>query len=901
MFWLGRLFRRKRLERDLDDELSFHLEELTRDLMAAGYDGREARRRARMELGGVERVKEEARDVRGTRWLEDWWQDTRMAFRKMRRAPGFTVAAVLTIAVGVGANTAVFGVIDAVLLRMLPVAEPQELYVLERVGIGDDHFRFSHPSFARLDETVADAASLTAMSALARMYATIGERPEGILVQLIDGEWFSLLGLGTAVGRPLGPDDDRTLGGHPVAVLSHRFWSGRFGGDPSVVGRTVRVNGVVLTVIGVAEPGFRGLEVGRDVDLWAPLAMQHELKYATNASSSNANTREPWLPQEGIEWLRLLLRLPERSPLSPVEARLNQRFRADRAEFLAGRDSTERAFLLQEHVVLDPAARGQSSLRDELADPLLVLMASVGLVLLVACANLASLLVARGAATQHENAVRLSLGARPERLARQVLTESVTLAVIGGAASLVVARWGGVALLRAGSFGSTDLLRGAALDVRLLAFAFAVSLFTGLAFGAAPALRAARTDLHASFKTGGRVVGCARATRFPAGRLLVVSQIAVSLILATGAGLFARTLHNVTRIDPGYERDEVVLARVDVQAAGYSSDRLPAFYQRLLQAVTAVPVVRSASLSTTGLATGSRRTSGFTIPGRETPPEWDNSAQENVVTKDFFATVGIQLMRGRAFGPDDFDAGTGAIIVSQSMAQHFFGTEDVLGQRIGYGSPAEFEIVGVVRDARVNQLREDPPRMVYHPLGRDDPAYLSSIEVRVHGPAIDAISPLQDAIAAVDRNLPVREVVPLDDLLRRWLRDEELVARLAGVFGLLALVLAGVGLYGVTAFAVSRRTNEMGVRLALGAAPGGVLRLVLRDTLQLVAMGLGLGLILLVPASTLVRHLVYGLSPHDPAVVGSAVAVLVSVSVLAAALPALRAARVDPVAALRAE
>jgi predicted permease len=889
------------LERELDDELRFHVEELTRDLMASGYDAREARRRAHIELGGVERVKEEARDARGTRWLEDLWQDTRMALRRMRRAPGFTAAAVLTIAIGVGANTAVFSLIDAVLLRALPVADPSELYLLERVGIEDDHYRFSHPAFQRLRQTVTDQGSLTAMSALTRMYATIGERPEGLLVQLIDGGWFSLLGVGASVGRPFGPEDDQVLGGHPVAVLSHRFWNQRFGGDRAVIGRTLRVNGVLLTVIGVAEAGFFGLDVGREVELWAPLAMQHELKYATNASSSNADTRQPWAPQEGIEWLRLLLRVPERSAVVQANAAVNQRFRADLIDFLSDRDSTELAFLMQERVVLNSAARGQSSLRDELADPLLVLMGSVGLVLLVACANLASLLVARGAASQHENAVRLSLGARPQRLARQVLTESLTLAVIGGTGSIIVAQWAGPALMRAGSFGAADILRTSALDVRLLAFAFGVSLLTGVAFGVTPALRAARTDLHASFKTGGRVVGDSRVARISVGRMLVVAQIALSLVLATGAGLFARTLRNVTQIDPGYEREAVVLARIDTRAAGYGPDQRASVYQELLRAVTAIPSVRSASLSNTGLAMGSRRTSGFGIPGYDAPPDWDNSAQENRVTEDFFSTVGIQLLRGRAFGPQDADGQTEATIVSQSMARHFFGTEDVLGRRFGYGTTPQFEIVGVVRDARVNELRETPPRMVYYPMRADEPEFASSLEVRISGPASSTISAIQDAIASVDADLPVREVVPVDDLLRRGLRDEELVARLAGVFGLMALVLAGIGLYGVTAFAVSRRTNEMGVRMALGAAPTGVLRLVLGDTLRLVAIGLAFGMILLVPASALVRHLVYGLSPHDPFVIGIATIVLVAVSTLAASLPAWRAARVDPVTALRAE
>lgn len=900
MSWLGRLLGKRALDRDLDRELQAHLALLTDDLMRSGLPREEANRRARITLGGVEQVKEASRDARGTRFIEDWWQDTRYALRALRRSPGFSAAAILTLAVGIGANTAVWSVLDALVLRALPVEKSDELYALHRGEPSDEdpYYLFSFLRMGRFQGVLPDSVRIGAMSSIARLYVTADGPAQPVEAQLVSGNWFQVLGVGAARGRVLGPGDDGDLGAHPVAVLSDAYWARQFGRSPAAVGSTIRLNGAPLTVVGVAEPEFGGLTVGLPVDLWVPLVMQEQVRFSGNAGNDDADSEKPWLPQDGISWLTLVSRVPA-GMRSQVEARLANQYRAEVAEETVEADSATRAHRLRDQLALEPLAKGFSPLRSQFGHPLKVLLGGVGLVLLIACANLASLLLARSASKSQEVAVRVSLGARPGRLLRQVLTESLTLALLGGLASLVVAWWGGTALLRAASATGTRIPIALALDLRLLAFAFLLTLITGLLFGLAPGLRAARTAPFGSFKTGGRVAERSL-HRLPLGRLLVMAQIALSLVLIAGAGLFVRTLRNYLEIDTGFARESVVEARIDTRSAGYAPEQLPAFYQRLQEAVAAVPGVRSVGLTMYGLAGGAARTSGFQVPGQTRPPDWDWSAQENFVTAGYFATVGIVLLRGREFSAADVVGGPKVAVVSQAMAKHFFGTEDVLGKRFGYGDP-EFEIVGVVRDARVNGLKQAPRRLVFRPLSQEPGEYIQSIEARVAGLPADVARPIRAAIAAVDPNLPVREVVGVSDLMERGLSRELLLARLAGVFSGLALLLAAIGLYGVVAYSVSQRTNEMGIRLALGAGPSRVWRMVLRDSLGMVAVGLGLGVALWVPLQGLVRGLVYGLSPRDPLTLLFAVAVLAAVGVMAASLPAWRAARVDPARALRGE
>ncbi|MFL5579012.1 MAG: ADOP family duplicated permease [Gemmatimonadaceae bacterium] len=902
MSWLARLLNRRALELDLDRELRFHVDAATDDYVRAGLSRDEARRRALIDLGGYERVKEDARDARGTRWVEDWWADTRYALRAMARSPGFSAAAALTLALGLGANTALWSISDALMRRALPIDRPDELHAIRMVGIeseDDESYRTSHPFMQRLQAAVGDSVRIAATSGFSRLYATIGDRPEAVIAQLVSGSFFPLLGVRAQRGRLIGPDDDRTLGGGPVAVITDAFWERQFGRDPSVVGRTFRVNGVPLTVVGVAEPEFTSITVGQQVDLYAPLVMQHELRYMANASSTGADMKKPWVPQNGIAWLTLVTRVAP-AAVPQLAARLDGVFRAELAERLADADPAVRARGLRAHLALEPMPRGFSPLRAAFADPLRALTAGVALVLLVACANLAGLLLARSEARAHEIALRASLGARPGRLVRQVVTESLTLAMVGGALGLVLAQWAIRALLKLASSGPRAIPLDAALDGRTLLFAVGVTLAAGLLFGLAPAARVARADLYASFKAGGRVASGAGSHRVPLGRALVASQIALSLTLVAAAGVFVRTFRNLLAVDAGYARETVVAARLDIRAAGYTYEQLPALYARLLDAARAIPGVQSASLSLHGLAAGGRRTSGFVVPARTDSPG-ERPAQENFVTPDYFRTVGMTLVSGRAFTERDTKDAPKVAVITQAAARRLFGTDSAVGGRFGYDTPADVEVVGVLRDVRPNSLREPPPPMVLRPLAQAPQEYVTSVEVRAAGSPEPVIKALSNALASTAREIPVRDVTTLEDLLQRGLSRERLVARLAGGFGALALLLAAIGLYGVISYSVTRRRREMGVRLALGASPGQVVRLVLRESLATIAAGLALGIALWFPLLGLARRLLYGVSPHDPGTLAGGAAALLAAGVLAALLPALRAARVDPIEAIRAE
>jgi predicted permease len=893
---LLRLLRRRSSERELQRELQFHLDTHVADLMRAGLPRDQALREARMALGGAEQVKEATRDAWGARWVDDAVRDIRFALRGMARAPGLTVAIVLTLAVGIGATTAVWGITDALVRRSLPVERPEELYALLRTGIDDDNYRVSYPRFRRFQQDVSALAPMAAMSTTSRVYAGIDAQPEQVQVQLVSGEWFRLLGVRAALGRVLAEDDATAAGANPVAVLSHGFWSRRFAGDSTVVGRVITLNRTAFTIIGVSAPGFQGLTVGQSLDVWAPVTMQHEVGHRSDASADNADGNLPWLPQDGISWLTAVIRAPA-GVRAEVATRLATRFQSELPDELAGRDSVTVARRLQERLVLEPRPRGFSPLRDSFGEPLRILMWAVALLLLIACANIAGLLMARGAARRHDVAMRVSLGARPGRLVRQLLTESILLAVLGGLVGIVLSQWGAMVIVRGVYNGARNVPLDVTLNGSVMALAALTTILTGILFGLAPALQASRTRVY----DGGRGVRTASAGtghRVPLGRILVGAQIALSLLLVTSAGLVLRSLVNIMGIDAGYD-STVVTARLDLRAGGYSAEQLPSLYDRLQREIASVPGVRSVSLSLYGVVSGFRRISGFIVPGRTLVPP-ANAAQENAVSPGFFSTIGMPLLRGRTFTETDRDGAPRVAIVTESLAKHFFGTTDVIGARFGYGTPPEFEVVGVVADARGNNLRE-VPRVVYYPLAQLPGEYIYSIEARAAGVPTNLSNSIRAAIARVDPALPVGTVRTIQDTLESQLWRERLLARLAGAFGLTALLIAAIGLYGVVSYSASRRTNEMGVRLALGATPAGVRRLVLGDSLVTVLAGVIAGLALSVPALDVTRALLYGVSPHDPVMLAGAGALLLVVGVVAATLPARRAARIDPLQAIRAE
>ena len=895
MGWLRRLVYRTRLERELDAELRHHLEEDIRRLEGEGVPSGEARRRALAAFGGVEPIKEQARDARGTRWLDDLARDLRYATRLMRRSPVFTLAAVGSLAVGIGANTAIFSVIDALVLRPLPIARPAELFFLERSGLDEPLYRFSHPRLSAFGRDVPDAR-FAGMSATSRVQVVVDESAELVIGQLVTGSWFDVTGITPQAGTFFSAADDQGSG-HPVVVLSDGYWTRRFGRDPAIVGKTLRVNGQALTVVGIAPRDFAGLTVGERIDLWAPTAQQQSLRYYSNASMIDSDDKKPWIEQDGIQWLTAIARVPV-SSVAAAEAQTAALYRRVLEEQLKSATPEERAIRLREHLTFVPGARGLSPLRDTFTVPLRILMATVALVLLVACANLANLLLARNAARARELTVRLAIGARRGRLVRQLLTESLVISLAGGALGVAIARWGGQVLLRLASTGSSPIPLSLPMDGRLLVFSAAVSIATGLLFGLAPAIRWSRADLQSVLRGSGRVMGGTQ--RF--GKGLVIVQVALALVLLIGATLFARTFRNYLALDPGFDHEHVVSARIDPRLAGIMEDQLPAMNDRLLEQARRIPGIRSATLAMNGPATGAMRVSTVFAQGHIPEVGRDEAVQEDFVGPAYFETVATPIVRGRDFNDRDDARAPKVAIINEAMARHYFPGQDPIGKRYGYSEDnLNFEIVGVVADARVNGLRRPAPPLGYHPLKQHPHEYVRNVYVRAAG-AVDPLrGALRAAVAAADPNLAVREVVTLAELTERSIVRERLVSNLVGTFSLLAVAVACLGLYGMVSYSVARRTNELGVRLALGATAGRVRWLVLRESCLLVAIGCAVGLAAVWPLLQYVGSLLYGLSPRDPVSLIAATSALLVVGLLAAIVPAWRASRVDPLKALRIE
>jgi predicted permease len=902
MGWLARVFRRDRLERELDAELQFHVAEEVKRLQADGVPPEDARRRALAGFGGLEPIKEQARDARGTRWLEDLSRDVRYAFRMMRRSPVFTVAAILSLAIGIGANAAIFSISDALLLRPLDVARPAELSFLNRAGYSQPNYRFSYPGLGRLQQGVSDV-QFAASGSVSRVQIERERGAELALGQLVSGNWFDVLGVGASAGRVLSSNDTSQVGEARVVVLSHDFWARQFGSDPRVVGSSLRVNGVPLTVVGVAADRFTGVTVGQRVDVWAPVTIQSDLRFRGNASIDNADGSKPWVTQDGVQWLTIVARIAP--PVNPVEAatRIAAVCRQQTEQAAAKiQDSERRNFRLREHVELVAGTRGLSNLRDSFSQPLVVLMVTVAAVLLIACANLASLLLARSTARGREFALRLSLGAARGRVMRQLLAESVTLAGLGGLAGLGLGRLGGQALLVLASNGARAIPLDLPVNWRLVAFTAGVSLLTGVLFGLGPAIRCSRPNLVDPLKAGGRVAGGERrAGGLGFGKVLIALQVALSFALLVGALLFLRTFRNLITVDTGFDRSSVVVAMFDPILSGVTEAQLPDLYARLVERAKTIPGVNHASLALSGPVTGSARISTISIDAEPMRAGNDGDAREEYVAADYFQTVGITLLRGRPFTNDDDAKRPRVAVVNETLAKHFFGDQNPIGHRVGYGPPTDTEIVGVVRDVHVDGPKDIVPPMVYYPLAQNPSEFARNLYIRVSGPVDAAKASLRTAVGDVNRSLAVREVTTLGDLNERMVSNDRVVSRLTGVFGLLAVFVACLGLYGTVAYSVVRRTNEIGVRMALGATRASVGWLVLRETFLLVATGGVLGLAVIWPLLKFLTSLLYGISPYDPVALGSAAAGLLIAGALAGAIPAWRASRVDPLTALRVE
>ncbi len=827
--------------------------------------------------------------------------DLRYGLRMLGKRPGFTLVAVLSLALGIGANTAIFTLINALLLRSLPVERPEELYLFgegrmsgismfEGDPVGVPYELISYPLYLEIRDhnqvfrDVCAFGSFTSTLSLRPNGAAAGAPAEQATGKVVSGNYFSVLGVKALLGRTLVPDDDTPQGAHAVAVISYRYWRKEFSGDASVVGRVVDVNGTPFTVVGVTPSQFFGetLESG-PADIWMPITMQPQVML-----------QESFLQKGNVYWLHVLGRLKPGVTKQQAQAAVTLQLQQYLTQQAGSHLSNEvRQDISQARIDLMAGGKGISQLRRRASEPLHILMALVGVVLLISCANVANLLIERAARRQKEISMRLALGASRWRLIRQLLTESVLLAVLGGAAGLLFAAWGTSVILALVSRQNSYLPLSADPDLLVLGFTLVISLGTGVLFGLAPALRATRTDLTSALKEGARTLA-GHTSHFGLAKLLV------------GAGLFVRSLQNLHGQDLGFDRENVLLVGIDPRVAGYQPSQLPSLYRLLQDRVSGLPGVRSASLSLTGLVSGSMRSESISVQGYTSRRGEDTNVQINLVAPRYFETVGMRLLLGREIGFRDTESSAKIAVINETMARYFFPNQNPLGRRFGFGDrnhSGDIEVVGVVRDAKYNSLREKPTRMVYCLVVQmtGGERYLYDMEVRTKSDPATMAAGVRRAIAEIDKSLPLTQVTTLTEQVDRSLSQERLVARLSSFFGLLALLLACIGLYGIMAFAVVRRTNEIGVRMALGARASDVLWMVLREALLLVGAGTVIGLPVALASSRLIASQLFGLTPADPLTISVATLMLAGVATLACYLPARRASRVEPMLALRYE
>jgi predicted permease len=842
-------------------------------------------------------------------FLREFLRDLRFGARLLRRSPGFTSTAVLSLGLGIGGATAVFSLVNAIVLRTLPVPDPQELYVAQVRSAQDHGELLSAPTFERARDELAarHAGELFAATGGAGMQL----QPDGDavpgrgIVQLVSGEFFTALRQRAQAGRLLAPADNRVVGANPVAVVSDGYWRRKLASAPETVGRRLAINGNAFTIIGITRPGFFGTTVGlRGPDVWIPYTMQSVVRYSQNASNRNdADARRPWTPQVGIEWLTVFARVPHDTPVATAATALTTVLLRDRESDLAGNATDDdHAGIRQQRVELNDASTGVSTLRQGLSKPLFALLAMVAVLVVIACGNVAGLLLARAASREREMAIRLSIGAGRLRLVRQLLAESLLLAIAGGVAGLTFAVWARDGLLNLLVNASTPVDLNTGLDWRVLGFALGVSGVTGLLCGVLPAARGTRVPVSEALKQQSRSVGTEGGRRgLLVGKALVAAQMAFCLLLLVVAGLFARSLRSLTATDVGFDRAHVLAARVDVRGAGYTTEERQALYRRVLGKLQALHGVESASFSARGPLGNSASISSIGVEGYTPGPDERLRTNEEVVTDRYFDTVGLRLVAGRMFSAEDRVPGSRNTIVNQTMAKRFFGGQGAIGKRWTYGEPVGKDanvIVGVVEDARYVDLRIPPPNMAYHLAEASPDEVLGDIELRTAGEPGALAQTVRETLTRAEPRLPVTEVMPLGDRIARGVTEDRMVARLTSIFGALALLLASLGLYGTISYGINRRVGEFGLRMALGADRGMVLWMVLREALLLVAVGAVIGLPLAFAAARGLRSLLFGVGAADPTSFALGAAVLLGVAAVAAYVPAHRASRIEPMVAL---
>jgi predicted permease len=898
------LTRRRRYE-ELSESIREHLDEKIAGLMDDGMTREEAEQSARREFGNVTLLEERSREVWQWPTLESLWADTKYAWRRLSKSPGFTAIALLTLALGTGANTGIFTLLDAVLLKSLPVPDPEQLFIVKQGNHPADKSRFPYLFFDHVSRQLPETASIAAMSWPDDFYVSMAKaEPQPTEGQLVSGNYFQVFETYPVLGRLLTPADDEKLGGSPMAVISYGYWQRQFEADPAVVGRKLVVNRVPVTIVGVAPQGFFGSRAGTQPAFWMPLSMQSVVGYHDHFSDYGAQPLQPWIPQGNINWLLLVVRVKSPVAVPQIITVLDQQYRSILQSWTQHVfDPEQREAMLRIRLTLEPGERGFANLKEEFEQPLLLLMAMAAIVLLIACANIANLLLARAVARRHALAVQLSMGASRTRLMQQMLAECLLLSLGGGVLGIAVAYGCATVLPRWASAGKTAIPLNLAPDARILAFGVIVAVATGVLFGLAPAFQGATVDPVSVLKTGVQsITGSDRAHRWSVRKMLVAAQVALSLLLLVGAGMFLQTLQNYSRLDPGFDRDHLLNVQIDTHLVNYQTSDFPSLYQRLTDRMEAIPGVRSASITSCSLVAGCHDSSDVVVTDGGGRRITRGIAQVNSVSLNYFATTGIQLFRGREFATTDDGSAPRVAIVNQTFAQRYVGNQNPIGLAFSYADDEtnSHQIIGIVSDARVNDIRETAPPIIYFPI-EQNVGDIDGLEVRTAADPQWVAAQARQAIADVDPRIPIVNVATLNEEVKDNLTQPRLIARLTTTFGILALTLACLGLYGVMSYTMQRRTSEVGVRLALGSTRPAVLWLVMRETLLLAGLGAVMGLAMAIAGMRLARSFLFGLSPDDPSILALATGLLLLASAIAGFVPAWRATRIEPVKALRGE
>ena len=840
--------------------------------------------------------------------MESLLQDIKYGMRTLFKRPWFAFIAITTLALGIGANTAIFTLVNAVMLKTLPVTKPEELVLFtdatnEGTTVDDaprtgKWNRFSYASYEYFRNHNQSFQDITAIrsghsSLSVRKAGSSGEPAQRAAAQLVSGNYFSVLGVNAMRGRALTPSDD-VPSAPPAAVISHRYWREQLNGDAQIVGKNLVLNGTDCTVVGVMPAEFFGERMRRPPDFWVPLSLH-----------SRIELRDSFVEDPQVYWLVLLGRLKPGESMQQAETHVNfvlQQFLTEQA----GTQLTDdrRRSLQEAYVKLAPGAGGISGLRRRYSTPLRMLMVIVALVLLIACANVGGLLLSRAASRKAEISMRMALGASRRRIIRQLFTESMLLAVFGGLLGVMLSHWGAMLLVW---LVSPQAPLDTRPDIAVLGFTAALSIISGTVFGLWPAARASKTDIASAIKERTRIGTRSGRLRLSPTSALVVLQVSLSMVLLTGAGLFAGSLLQLHKEDLGFNRDNVLVLTIEPRLAGYKPEQLPSLYQRILDRLNDVPNVQSATLGTYAPLSGSGRSSSIKLPGITATNDDDLVIEDMLVGPNYAKTLGLPVLQGREIAPQDTVTSRSIAVVNQSFVNRYFPNQNPLGRTFEFDDieikNGPFEIVGVVGDIKSTDPREPPEPTIYRPILQtpDESAYTATVHVRTQGDALGLAPSVRQMINQIDDKLPISEVTTLDASLNERLSQEQLITQLVSFFGVLALLLASIGLYGLMAHGVARRTNEIGIRMALGARRSLIGWMVLRETLLLVGVGLLVGVPAAIFGARLVSSQLFGFSPGDPITLVAAAAVLIVVAILAGYVPARRAMKVDPLVALRYE